>query len=97
MARILGYNSPDELIESITDISLQLYCDPIERDMVMAILRDQEIVKDFETRMFRKDGTSIWVEFNARCEKDDQGRTIYVEGKLTDISARKKTNSVASK
>ena len=90
MARILGYSSPIELMESITDISTQLYCDPVERDTVMAILRDQELVKDFETRMFRKDGTSIWVEFNARCEKDDEGHTIYVEGKLTDISARKK-------
>ncbi|GEM_PF-6232344 len=90
MARILGYESPQELIESITDISSQLYCDSIERDTVFTILRDQEIVKDFETRMYRKDGTPIWVEFNARCEKDSKGHTLYVEGKLTDISARKK-------
>ncbi|WP_432736088.1 PAS domain-containing sensor histidine kinase [Maridesulfovibrio sp. FT414] len=89
MARILGYESPAELMDSITDISSQLYCDPVERDTVMSILRDQEIVKDFETRMFRKDGTTIWVEFNARCEKDEDGRTLYVEGKLTDISGRK--------
>ncbi|NDV26031.1 PAS domain-containing sensor histidine kinase [Desulfovibrio sp. JC010] len=92
MARILGYKSPEELMESITDISKQLYCDPVERDTVMAILRDQELVKDFETRMFRKDGTSIWVEFNARCEKDDDGHTLYVEGKLTDISTRKEND-----
>ncbi|CCO24404.1 PAS domain-containing sensor histidine kinase [Maridesulfovibrio hydrothermalis] len=91
MARILGYESPEELIKSITDISSQLYCDPIERDTVMTILRDQEVVKDFETRMFRKDGTPIWVEFNARCEKNDLGQTLYIEGKLTDISTRKKT------
>ncbi|WP_421902132.1 PAS domain-containing sensor histidine kinase [Maridesulfovibrio sp.] len=92
MARILGYNSPEELMESITDISTQLYCDPVERDTVMAILRDQEVVKDFETRMFRKDGTSIWVEFNARCERDEDGHTLYVEGKLTDISTRKEND-----
>ncbi|WP_304083593.1 PAS domain-containing sensor histidine kinase [Maridesulfovibrio ferrireducens] len=89
MARILGYGSPDELITSITDISSQLYCDPVDRDTVFSRLRTEEVVKDFETRMFRKDGTPIWVEFNARCEKNKDGHTLYVEGKLTDISARK--------
>ncbi|UZP66065.1 ATP-binding protein [Desulfovibrio mangrovi] len=89
MARILGYESPAELMESITDISSQLYCDKDARDRVLEILRQQEVVKDVETRMFRKDGTPIWVEFNARCEKDEQGRTLFVEGKLTDVSARK--------
>ncbi|WP_031483222.1 PAS domain-containing sensor histidine kinase [Maridesulfovibrio frigidus] len=89
MARILGYKSPDELMSSITNISSQLYCDPVDRDNVFSILRREDVIKDFETRMFRKDGMPIWVEFNARCEKNKEGQTLYVEGKLTDITARK--------
>lgn len=89
MARILGYVSPEDLMHTVTDISQQLYCDPEDRERVFSILRRDGVVKDFETRMHRKDGSEIWVEFNARSEKDHQGRTVFIEGKLTDITARK--------
>lgn len=89
MARILGYDSPEDLMNTITNISQQLYCDPEDRERVFSILRRDGVVKDFETRMRRKDNAEIWVEFNARTEKDEAGRTDFVEGKLTDITARK--------
>jgi len=95
MARILGYASPDDLMASVTDISRQLYCDPHDRERVFSILRRDGVVKDFETRMRRKDGSEIWVEFNARSEKDEQGRTAFIEGKLTDITARKEAERKA--
>jgi len=79
----------------ITDISRQLYCDPQDRELVFSILRRDGVVKDFETRMRRKDGTQIWVEFNARSEKDDEGRTVFIEGKLTDITTRKEAERKA--
>ena len=94
MARILGYASPEELMRQVTDISRQLYCDPADRDRVFSILRRDGVVKDFETRMRRQDGSEIWVEFNARSEKDG-GRTVFIEGKLTDITARKEAERKA--
>lgn len=95
MARILGYDSPEHLMQSISDISRQLYCDPDDRERVFSILRRDGVVKDFETRMRRRDGSEIWVEFNARSEKDGSGHTIFIEGKLTDISARKEAERKA--
>ncbi|SFL30584.1 PAS domain S-box-containing protein [Desulfomicrobium norvegicum] len=95
MARILGYDSPQDLMSTITDISRQLYCDPDDRELVFSILRRDGVLKDFETRMRRKDGSEIWVEFNARIEKDDQGRTVFIEGKLTDITTRKEAERKA--
>ena len=89
MARILGYDSPEDLMGSITNIGRQLYCDPDDRERVFSVIRSDGVIKDFETRMRRKDGSEIWVEFNARSEKDEQGRTAFIEGKLTDITARK--------
>ncbi|GAB7022032.1 PAS domain-containing sensor histidine kinase [Salidesulfovibrio brasiliensis] len=89
MARILGYESPLDLMDSVRDISGQLYCDAEDRERVFSVLRSQGVVKDFETRMRRKDGSVIWVEFNCRSEKDTDGRTLYLEGKLTDISGKK--------
>lgn len=89
MARILGYDSPEDLMASVINIGSQLYCDPDDRERVFSVIRNEGVIKDFETRMRRKDGSEIWVEFNARSEKDDQGRTAFIEGKLTDITARK--------
>jgi PAS domain S-box-containing protein len=89
MARILGYDSPEDLMDSVTNIGRQLYCDPDDRERVFSIIRREGVIKDFETRMRRKDGSEIWVEFNARSEKDEEGRTVFIEGKLTDITARK--------
>jgi len=95
MARILGYASPEQFMAEVTDISQQLYCDPADRERVFSILRREGVVKDFETRMFRRDGNEIWVEFNARIEKDDQGHTLFIEGKLTDITDRKEAERKA--
>ncbi len=95
MARILGYTSPEDLMASITNISQQLYCDPADRERVFSILRRDGVVKDFETRMRRKDHSEIWVEFNARIEKDANNRTVFIEGKLTDITARKQAERKA--
>lgn len=95
MARILGYDSPEDLMESVQDISSQLYVDPRDREIVFSRLRDESVIKDFETRMRRKDGSEIWVEFNTRCERDESGRTEYVEGKLTDITTRKQAEAKA--
>ena len=95
MARILGYDSPKDLMAMVTNISQQLYCDPEDRERVFSILRRDGVVKDFETRMRRKDGSEIWVEFNARSEKDGEGRTVFIEGKLTDITTRKEAERKA--
>ncbi len=97
MARILGYTSPQDLLGSISSISNQLYCNPGERDRVMNLLRKHGLVKDFVTTMFTKTGDTIWVEFNARCAKNKQGQTLYVEGKLTDVSQRKQAEAEAER
>jgi signal transduction histidine kinase len=81
---------------NVTNIASQLYCDPDDRERVFSILRRKGVVKDFETRMRRKDGSEIWVEFNARSEKDPRGRTVFIEGKLTDITARKEAERKAN-
>lgn len=89
MSRILGYDSPEDLMATVTNIGQQLYVDPDDRERVFSILRRDGVLKDFETRMRRRDDSEIWVEFNARSEKDESGRTVFIEGKLTDITARK--------
>lgn len=90
MADIFGYASAQEMIDTLTDVQNQLYLYPEERDAFMATLRAHGQVKDRELRLLRKDGTVIWISVSARLVRDANGSPLFVEGFLTDITARKK-------
>jgi PAS domain S-box-containing protein len=92
MARILGYDSPAELIEDMTDIPHRLYVHPDDRTNTIEFLERQGSVKDAELQWNRKDGSTIWVYRTMRAIRDKQGKILYLEGLVTDITDRK--NSV---
>lgn len=91
MARIMGYDSPEEILYSITDIATQLYVDPEERQPLVDMLRREGEMYDRETRVRRKDGTIIWVSENARAIKNEHGEIIRLEGSMVDVTERKQT------
>ncbi len=43
----------------------------------------------FESQVYRKDGTIIWISENARIIQDEQGNPLGFEGTVEDISKRK--------
>lgn len=90
LAQIYGYGSPQEMIEQITDISHQLYVDPERRTEFKELLNQQNFVKDFEYRCYCKDGSIIWTQIDARSVKDKNGKLLYYEGIVQDISDRKR-------
>ena len=57
MARMLGYESPEELIESVKDIASQLYADQEARAELVRLLQDNGEVIDYEALLRRKDGS----------------------------------------
>jgi PAS domain S-box-containing protein len=90
MAKIFGYESPEELLGAISNIRDQLYVEPGRReDFYQLALRDG-VVSGFEIQMHRKDGTLVWVSANARAVYDDDGGISVYEGTLEDITERKR-------
>ncbi|MDC0336099.1 PAS domain S-box protein [Pseudodesulfovibrio sp.] len=89
-ARIMGYASPDDLVESVTDIATQFYSNQGERSAVMEIMERDGEITEYELRHTRKDGSVIWVSENARVVKDEAGNTVLYEGSIVDITERKK-------
>jgi len=87
-ARMLGYESPEEMMRTVTDIAHQLYADPDDRKMVVRILRETGFLKGLEFQMRKKDGSVIWVSANARLNKSPDGGSNF-EGFITDITRRK--------
>lgn len=89
LARIYGYTSAKELLSHVTNIEQQLYVDPHRRQEFIEQLRSCDSVSDFESQIYRKDGSIIWISENARAVQDEEGRLLYYEGFVTDITQRK--------
>ncbi|MEI6557017.1 MAG: EAL domain-containing protein [Rhodospirillaceae bacterium] len=88
LAQMYGYDGPDQLIVSLTDIAGQLYVDPTRRDDFARIMARDGVVTDFQAQVFRRDRSVIWIEENARCVRDRHGRILHYEGMVSDITAR---------
>jgi PAS domain S-box-containing protein len=90
LARMYGYESPEKLMEAVSDIAAQLYIDPEDRKHFGEILEREGSIEGYETERLRKDGSKIWVSANARIVTDAQGKVLYYEGTLQDITKRKR-------
>ena len=90
LVRILGYESPEEVIAGFTDIGRQLYVDPEVPKEVTRTLEDQGVVKGLEFEAYRKDGAKIWLTLNLRVVGDETGAEICREGTIEDITDRKR-------
>jgi PAS domain S-box-containing protein len=90
LARIYGFESPEELMAAVTDIGDQLYVEPEARTHFMDVLERQGFIEGYESERYRKDGSRIWVSANVRAVRDSKGITLYYEGTVQDITERKK-------
>jgi PAS domain S-box-containing protein len=89
MALMYGYDSPQDMIQTVTNISSQLYVNPAHRNVLHHRLADNEKVAAFESLDYRKDRSKIWVSANVQSVRDENGTILYYEGSVEDISVRK--------
>lgn len=89
LARICGFDSPEEFIRSRTDIAGDTYYQPELREEFKRRLEECGVVREFEHQLLRKDGSRIWIMVNARIVRDEQGEVLYYEGTVQDIDERK--------
>jgi len=88
-ATMLGYGSAEELVREVTDSALHLWVDQEDRRRLLAVLNEEGSARGFECQFKRKDGSAVWVSFSTRAVRDSEGRTLYYEGFVKDISERK--------
>jgi PAS domain S-box-containing protein len=87
-AKMLGYDSPDELMNSVAD-TRRIYADPAQRRKINRLLSQKGHVKDFRAQFFRKNGTTLWVTMDVTSIRDPDGNILYYQGSMLDISDRK--------
>ena len=90
MARILGYASPEELLESVHNVAEQLYVDPARRKEFGRLIGRHDAVTGFEVELCRKDGGTVWVSVAARALRGTHGELLGYEGIVEDIGERKR-------
>ena len=89
LARIYGYASPEELIQGLTDIGRRLYVEKGRREEFIRLMQEHDTITGFESPIYRKDGSVIWISENCRAIRDAQGRLLYYEGTVEDITQRR--------
>ncbi len=95
LAKIYGYNSPQELINKTIDIENQLYVNPNRRQEFINLLEKYESLSDFQSQVYRQDGSIIWISENARAVRNLEGKLLYYEGTVEDITiAKQQENSL---
>jgi len=88
-AKMYGYESPEDMIHSVTDMSHQIYVHPEDRTRFLEIMKGKGSVEAFESEHYRKDKSKIWTVLHSRPVRDNTGRVLYYETTIEDITERK--------
>ncbi|MDB9524476.1 adenylate/guanylate cyclase domain-containing protein [Oscillatoria sp. CS-180] len=86
LAQIFGYDSPEDLMENLTNIGSQLYVQPKRRDELVVYLQQFKQIVGAESEVYRKDRTKIWISETIREVYDDGDSSVYYEGIVHDIT-----------
>jgi hypothetical protein len=90
LAQIYGYSSVEELKGGVKEIARQLYVDPARRAEFVRLMSQQDAVWGFESPIYRKDGSVIWISENVRVIRAEDQNVRYYEGTVEDITERKR-------
>jgi diguanylate cyclase (GGDEF)-like protein/PAS domain S-box-containing protein len=88
-ARMLGYDSPAQLVADCQSIERDYYVDPGCRVTLKRTVDEGGSGQGFECQARRRDGSVIWTRENFYAVRDDAGRLLYYEGSVEDVTERK--------
>ncbi len=93
LARMLAYDSPEEMMSQENSRAMDFYADSRRREDLLNRLRKDGYANDFEVQLVRRDKQIIWVSFDARAVFDQNGELQLVEGFIRDITQRKQVEA----
>ena len=96
-ARMFGFNSPEEAKSQVNDVAVDLYVDPSRRKEVLRVILDTKRPVRTEDLYRRKDGSIFTADLHVWGVHDTEGKFLYLEGFLEDISERKRAEDEKEK
>ena len=91
LARMYGYDSPTELIAKCS--ANQLYADRTRCASFIAEISKNGSLKEFESCVYRQDGSTTWISENVREVRGENGEILYYEGTVAEIADRKRAEA----
>ena len=67
LARMHGYDSPEQLMAEVSDVGRQLFVNPGQLKELTRVLEENDVVNDVEVEVYCKDGSKKWFLANVRC------------------------------
>ena len=88
LARMLGYDSPEQLVRMAPLQTRELYVDSDVGRQLLERLDREGHIEDARSQIYRRDGSIIWISENARAVRNASGHILFYEGTAVDITAR---------
>ena len=89
LARLYGYATAEDLITGISDIGRRLYVEESRREEFRRLMEAHGEVINFESEVYCRDGSRIWISENAHIVRGSRGEFICYEGTVQDITERR--------
>lgn len=84
---LFGYDSKEEILD--IDIGKDFYVNAGDRDKIKLQLKANGFVKEFETTLKKKDGSTIAVQITANVERGDNGEISAYRGIIRNVTGKK--------
>jgi diguanylate cyclase (GGDEF)-like protein/PAS domain S-box-containing protein len=89
LAKILGYESPAQmLIQTSNERANAMYVDADLLTEMSEQLARKGSVEHFRAQVRRRDGSAVWISENSRIVNDADGRVLFYEGSIVDVSTQ---------
>ncbi|HKN22714.1 MAG TPA: PAS domain S-box protein [Terracidiphilus sp.] len=88
-AKLLGFPTSGAAVTSITDSAHDVWLNPEDRARYTQLLEEQGEIHDFLCQFKRADGMPIWVSLTARRICGQDGKTLYYQGFIEDVTEQK--------
>ena len=92
LARMLGFSSAEECVSGTSRSGAEGWLDPGDQRTFVKLLQERGVVRGFECRCKRKDGAEFWVSLSTRRVTGPDGKALYYEGFVEDITERKRAD-----
>jgi two-component system, NtrC family, sensor kinase len=89
LAKMYGYERPEEMLNQVSDIQNQIYIDTAFRERFKREIEATNVVRGLQYQVRRRDGSTIWISESARAVRGPDGAVRYYEGFIVDITAQK--------
>ncbi len=90
LARMMGYDRPEDLISGVNDIARTIYVDSAVREEYQARMQREGMVREFEYQVRQREGGILWLSDSATAARDEDGRVVRYEGTVRDITDQKR-------